>query len=375
MPRRRAVRGRRRGAFPGQCPAIRRSEVEAGRVGAVRTASSGRGIDSPIERTQSMNESMLIPIFAGVAVLTLIGGVGLVMSRSNGSLAEQRLDGLTGKPKPKDDPSTGLLLRPSAIDMGKEQFWARLLPDPENLNKLYEQADVSMPFRRFMAIAAGLALSGGVLAVVLRLPLILVPLASIFMGVLPFFWLVRRKKKRIRKFLDAMPEAVELISRALRAGHGLASGMHLVAEEMKGPIAHEFGRVFEEQNLGIPLELALRGMADRIPVMDVRFFVIAVVIQRATGGDLAEVLDKIGKLIRQRFELFGHVKSLTAEGRLSGIVLLALPPGLLTFLSFSNYGYVSVLFTTSIGTKMLVITAGLQLLGALMIKKIVAIKV
>jgi tight adherence protein B len=99
------------------------------------------------------------------------------------------------------------------------------------------------------------------------------------------------------------------------------------------------------------------------------------VIQRATGGDLAEVLDKIGKLIRQRFELFGHVKSLTAEGRLSGIVLLALPPGLLTFLSFSNYSYVSVLFTTSIGTKMLVITAGLQLLGALMIKKIVAIKV
>ena len=149
-----------------------------------------------------------------------------------------------------------------------------------------------------------------------------------------------------RKFLDAMPEAVELISRALRAGHGLASGMHLVAEEMKGPIADEFGRVFEEQNLGIPLELALRGMADRIPAMDVRFFVIAVVIQRATGGDLAEVLDKIGRLIRQRFELQGHVRALTAEGRLSGVVLLALPPGLLAFLSFSNYNYISVLFTT-----------------------------
>ena len=106
-----------------------------------------------------------------------------------------------------------------------------------------------------------------------------------------------------------MPEAVELISRALRAGHGLASGLHLVAEEMKGPVADEFNRVFEEQNLGIPIELALRNMADRIPVMDVRFFVIAVVIQRSTGGDLAEVLDKIGRLIRQRFELHGHVKA------------------------------------------------------------------
>ena len=102
-----------------------------------------------------------------------------------------------------------------------------------------------------------------------------------------------------------MPEAVELISRALRAGHGLASGLHLVAEEMKGPIADEFNRVFEEQNLGMPIELSLRNMADRIPVMDVRFFVIAVIIQRATGGDLAEVLDKIGRLIRQRFELLG----------------------------------------------------------------------
>ena len=111
-----------------------------------------------------------------------------------------------------------------------------------------------------------------------------------------------------------MPEAVELISRALRAGHGLASGLHLVAEEMKGPVADEFNRVFEEQNLGIPIELALRNMADRIPSMDVRFFVIAVIIQRATGGDLAEVLDKIGRLIRQRFELFGHVEGADRRG-------------------------------------------------------------
>src|SRR6185437_12819481 len=151
-----------------------------------------------------------------------------------------------------------------------------------------------------------------------------------------FLWLLHRKKSRMKKFLDAMPEAVELIGRALRAGHGLASGMRLVNEEMKGPIADEFGRVFEEQNLGIPIELSLRGMAERIPAMDVRFFVIAVIIQRSTGGDLAEVLDKIGRLIRQRFELYGHVKGLTAEGRLSGAVLLAMPPALLAFLATVN---------------------------------------
>jgi tight adherence protein B len=322
-----------------------------------------------------MDETLLIPIFAGLAVITLIGGVGFVMTKSAASLAEQRLDGLTGKTRAKSDPSSGILLRPEAIDLGKEEFWARILPNPENLNRLYEQADVNMPFKRFMAIVVVLALGGLVVGFALGIPLILVPLGGVFLGLLPFLWLLRRKKKRVRKFLDAMPEAVELIGRALRAGHGLASGLHLVAEEMKGPIADEFGRVFEEQNLGIPLEVALRGMADRIPAMDVRFFVIAVVIQRATGGDLAEVLDKIGRLIRQRFELQGHVRALTAEGRLSGVVLLALPPGLLAFLSFSNYSYISVLFTTPVGNKMLLITAGLQLVGAWMIKKIVAIKV
>ena len=144
---------------------------------------------------------------------------------------------------------------------------------------------------------------------------------------------------------------------------------------MKGPIADEFNRVFEEQNLGIPIELALRNMADRIPVMDVRFFVIAVVIQRSTGGDLAEVLDKIGRLIRQRFELQGLVKSLTAEGRLSGVVLLALPPSLLGFLCFVNYDYVSDLFKTPTGVKMLTSRPSASCSGAWVIKKIVAIKV
>ncbi len=320
---------------------------------------------------------MIISMLVGATVLALMVGVGLAMSRSANSLAEQRLDDLTGSPraKGKADLSGGLLLRPAAIGPGESAFWTRLLPDPEKFLKLYEQADVNLDFKRFLAIVGALAAVGAVLGVVFGVSIFLVPVGSAFLGALPFLWLIRRKKMRIKKFLDAMPEAVELIGRALRAGHGLSSGLRLVADEMKGPIADEFGRVFEEQNLGIPIEMSLRGMAERVPSMDVRFFVIAVVIQRATGGDLAEVLDKIGRLIRQRFELAGHVKSLTAEGRLSGIVLLALPPGLLAFLCVSNYEYISVLFTTPTGTKMLAITAGLQLVGALMIKKIVAIKV
>lgn len=320
---------------------------------------------------------MLWSMLIGVGVIVLIGGLGLVMTGSFGKLAEQRLEGLTGNTtrRKREQLDSGILLRPTAINLGSGSLWAKLLPNPENLNLLYEQADVNLTFNSFMALVIGLGVLGIVFGLVFHLPIYAIPLVAGFLALLPFLWLLRRKQARIRKFLDAMPEAVELISRALRAGHGLASGLHLVSEEMRGPIADEFGRVFEEQNLGIPIELSLRNMADRIPVMDVRFFVIAIIIQRATGGDLAEVLDKIGRLIRQRYELLGHVKALTAEGRLSGIVLLALPPGLLGFLSFANYNYISPLFTTSVGTKMLLITGGLQLLGAWMINKIVAIKV
>ena len=246
-----------------------------------------------------MDQATLMPMIVGGGVMGLFALIGLFLSRSVNSEAEQRLDDLTGgrnsaSARPKVDPSNGILLRPAAIDLGQPAFWNRIIPNVENLNRLYEQADVSLTFNRFMAIVGGLAVSGLLIGYFLGVPLFLVPVGGLFLGTMPFLWLTHRKKKRVRKFLDAMPEAVELISRALRAGHGLASGLHLVAEEMKGPIADEFGRVFEEQNLGIPIEIALRGMADRIPVMDVRFFVIAVIIQRATGGDLAEVLDKIG---------------------------------------------------------------------------------
>ena len=322
-----------------------------------------------------MNDPNVIAIIVGTVVVLLMGGAGLVFVRT-GTAAEQRLDGLHGeRAKAKVDPSAGMLLRPPAIDKSASSLLTKLVPDVEKLNTLYEQADVSMPFPKFMGVVGCLAIAGMAVLVAFGPHPLLAPVGGAVMGGLPFLWLVRRRNNRVKKFMYAMPEAVELISRALRAGHGLASGLRLVAEEMRGPIADEFGRVFEEQNLGIPIEMSLRGLAERIPTMDVRFFVVAVIIQRSTGGDLAEVLDKIGKLIRQRYELFGHVRSLTAEGRLSGIVLLALPPGLLGFLSFTNFQYIATLFNTPVGNKMLVVTVVLQLIGAWSIQKIVSIKV
>ncbi len=249
------------------------------------------------------------------------------------------------------------------------------LPSLDALARLYEQANVGMEFRHFLAIPVGLLLSGVLVGMALGVSMSVSVLGGVALAVLPVVWLLMRKRKRIKQFVAQMPDALELVGRAMRAGHGLASGLRVVAEEMAPPIADEFGRIFEEQNLGIPLEDALRGLADRVPKMEVRFFVTAIVIQRSTGGDLAEILDKIGRLIRERFQILGQVQALTAEGRLSGILLLALPPGLLAMIYSMNPDYASLLFTTPVGTKMLATAAVCQALGAIAIKKIITIKV
>ena len=172
---------------------------------------------------------------------------------------------------------------------------------------------------------------------------------------LPLLWLLLRRKRRLKAFAAQLPDALEMLARSLRAGQSLGFGFNMVADEMAAPIGKEFGRVFEEQNLGIPLEEASQRMTERIPNLDLKFFVTAVILQRQTGGDLAEILDKIGDLIRERFQIWGQVQALTGEGRLSGIVLLALPFVLFVVVYQLNPDYVMVLFTDPMGKKMLAV--------------------
>src|SRR5207237_1583266 len=165
-------------------------------------------------------------------------------------------------------------------------------------------------------------------------------------------WVLNKRRVRLKTFASQLPDAMELVARALRAGHSLAAGMHVVAEEMPSPISDEFGRVYEEQNLGIPIEDSMRNICERVPNLDLRFFVTSVAIQRQTGGDLAEILDKIGHVIRERYWILGQVKALTAEGRLSGLVLIALPFGLFAMMLHMKPDYVALLCTDPLGIKM-----------------------
>src|SRR6185503_294021 len=155
--------------------------------------------------------------------------------------------------------------------------------------------------------------------------------------------------------------ALELIGRALRAGHSLASGFKLVADEMDAPISTEFERCYEAQNLGVTLEDAIEEMTNRVPNLDLRFFATAVILQRQTGGDLAEILDKIGHLVRERFKIWGAIQALTGEGRLSGIVLLAMPPALFLVMFRMNPEYCMVLFRDPMGQQMLAVAIVMQI--------------
>ena len=220
-----------------------------------------------------------------------------------------------------------------------------------------------------------MAVIGSALGAMVAHPPVLMPLVGLLTGSLPLFWLLMRRKRRLKAFASQLPDALEMIARTLRSGQSLAFGFNMVSTEMPLPISKEFGRVFEEQNLGIPFDETLRGLTDRIPNLDLKFFVTAVILQRQTGGDLAEILDKIGELIRDRFRIWGQVQSLTGEGRLSGVVLLGLPFVLFIAVYQLNPDYIMVLFRDPMGTKMLTVAAIMQVVGALVIRKIVNIKV
>jgi tight adherence protein B len=244
-----------------------------------------------------------------------------------------------------------------------------------NVDLLFEQADTQLTLPRLAFISLILALAGAGLGAVLRLHFALLPSIGIAMAVLPVFWLFWRRRRRLKAFAVQLPDALDLLARALRAGQSLGAGFNMVATEVSPPLGKEFGRVFEEQNLGVPLEEALQSLTERVPNLDLKFFATAVVLQRQTGGDLAEILDKIGSLIRERFQIWGQVQALTGEGRLSGIVLMGLPFVLFLALYKLNPDYVMVLFHDPMGRKMLAFAVIMQVLGALCIRKIVNIKV
>lgn len=315
-------------------------------------------------------------VIAFIGVTGLLGAIVLLLEDSGSSNIEERLDVLAGKKSAHvEGPQiTRQALMKEGLS-GLSGIAGRLFDRFANLKLLYLQADTNLKPEMFCMLMAGCGAAGFLVAMIARLPLPIYPLLMLGMSLLPFFWLMYQRGRRFNKFAKQLPDAMELIARALRSGHSLASALKVVVDELPDPISKEFNIAYEEQNLGIPLENALKNLYVRMPNMDYKFFAMAVAIQRQSGGDLAEILDKIGHIIRERCRILGQVQALTGEGRISGIVLMALPIALFFAVWHLNPDYVSLLFTDELGRKMVAGAVVLQILGAITIKKIIAIKV
>lgn len=243
------------------------------------------------------------------------------------------------------------------------------------LRALHRQADCEAPLGMFVLAMPVLALAGMLTVSWMHLPFVLALLCAIVFGSLPAIYLYWLKSQRIAKFERQLPEALELSSRALRAGHAFAVGLKLVGDESADPIGKEFRRVFDEVSMGISLSDALQNMTDRLDCVDLRFFVTSVLVQRETGGNLAEIIDSLATLIRKRFELHLKIRALSAEGRFSALILFCLPIVVGFILYKMNPDYMSTLFTDPAGQNMLMVGSFMMVTGAIIMKRMVTIKV
>jgi len=244
-----------------------------------------------------------------------------------------------------------------------------------SLQKLLSQADIQIRAGNFLMLSA---LSAIVLAVVVilwsKMPVL--GWAGVLMGFfLPYAYATHLRTKRFDKFEELFPQAIDTLARAVRAGHAFTTALELIANEIAEPISGEFRKLFEEQKFGLPVRDALINLTERVPLVDVKFFITAVMLQRETGGNLAEILDNLSYVIRERFKILRQVRVYTAQGRLTMALLMGLPPLVVALMRIMNPSFVEPLFSDPIGHALLVIGITLQTIGYFVIRRIIQIQV
>jgi tight adherence protein B len=275
-----------------------------------------------------------------------------------------------------DEPEQGGILRLSGQDL---PHWFRPIaarvPAFQDLDLMMEQAGLKGHVPLFLMSTVGLCIGLGLAVLGLTRLWPAAIIAAIVGALLPYAYVRRKRKTRLYAFEEFLPEAIDLLSRAIRAGHPLTSGLKMVADETQEPISGEFRRTHEENRFGLPFEDALLAMADRVSIIDVRILTTAILIQREVGGNLAEVLDNLANVIRVRFTIRRQLRVYTAQGRFSGYVLAALPIAVGFAIYALNPPYIRLLFTDPVG-KLMVLTAVIfQIIGFLWIRKIVNIEI
>ncbi|HEU4711998.1 MAG TPA: type II secretion system F family protein [Pyrinomonadaceae bacterium] len=244
-----------------------------------------------------------------------------------------------------------------------------------HLKRMLDQADLHITPSRLIMFSFMAGMLGALAASVLTVFIPLMILAGIICAALPLVHVYYKRKKRFDQFLEQLPDALDLISRALSAGHAFSEALHMVSVEMPDPIATEFRKAYEEQNLGLSVKLALENLTTRMPILDLKMCVTAILIQRETGGNLAEILEKVAYTIRERFRILGDLKTLTTSSRMSAWLLCALPIFVAVMVTVMNPEYMSVLWKDPRGHYLIAAAMFMQVTGMLIVRKILKIKI
>ena len=253
--------------------------------------------------------------------------------------------------------------------------WLRRSERVSVLQKMLAQGSVDVRAGNFLMLCAVSAVVLGLVAYIAGGNL-LFGWAGVVLGFfVPYAYASYRRTKRFAKFEEKFPEAIDTLARAVRAGHAFTTALEMIANEVSEPVAGEFRQLYEEQKFGLPVRDALLNLADRIPLVDVKFFVTAVMLQRETGGNLAEILDNLSYVIRERFKILRQVRVHTAQGRLTMVLLMALPPTIVLIMMTINRGFIQPLFTDPLGHALIVGGITLQTIGYFFIRRIIRIQV
>jgi tight adherence protein B len=243
------------------------------------------------------------------------------------------------------------------------------------LKRMLDQADLHITPSRLVMFSGMAGLLAALAASVISVSILLMLGAGLLAAAVPFVHVWWKRKKRFDAFLELLPDALDLMSRALSAGHAFSEALHMVSAEMPEPIATEFRKTYEEQNLGLSLKLALENLTQRIPLLDLRMCVTAVMIQRETGGNLAEILEKVAYTIRERFRIMGDLKTLTTSSRMSAWLLCGLPIFVTIVITIMNPEYMNILWRDQRGHYLIATAMFLQVTGMLIVRKILRIKI
>ena len=298
---------------------------------------------------------LVFGVFLFIAVVLLVEGAYLMWNTSKGPEAKRiarRLRLMSAGTSVAGDEISILKTRMLSESPAIERLLLQA-PRVKQLDRVLEQSGLTWSVAELFGMMLLSSIAGMAVALYFGMTLLLTLIAAVIMGALPIVHVFRARAKRMVKVEQQLPDALDLIGRALRAGHAFPTAVKMVSDELNDPIGGEFRTLFDEVNYGVSMHTALLNLAARIPVTDLRYFVIAVLIQRETGGNLAELLDNIAAIIRARLKLFGQVRVLSAEGKLSAWILTLLPIGVALMMNVVNPGYIGVLWKDPMGLRLI----------------------